>query len=336
MKTVIVTTINPPTAAVLEIARGARENDWHFIIIGDRKSPATYDLPDADYFDIAAQSRLPHRFAQIVPMGHYARKNIGYLIAIENQAELIAETDDDNIPRAGFWDARSLSHDVSVVDGEGWVNIYKYFTDDLIWPRGLPLNTIAASRNAVARPPVRAIDCPIQQGLADENPDVDAIYRLILPLPFNFADRPAVAMAGRACCPFNSQNTSWYPQAYPLLYLPFHCSFRMTDIWRSFVAQRIAQENGWGVLFHNATMYQERNAHDLMKDFADEVVGYTQNAKIMERLLDLPLSGKPSAVLDDLALCYDQLIQMGVVGSAERPLLDAWRADVERIGGWIG
>ena len=29
-------------------------------------------------------------------------------------------------------------------------------------------------------------DCPIQQGLADRNPDVDAIYRLILPLPFSF------------------------------------------------------------------------------------------------------------------------------------------------------
>ena len=55
---------------------------------------------------------------------------------------------------------------------------------------------------------------------------------------------------------------------YPLLYLPAYCSFRMTDIWRSFVAQRIAWENGWRLLFHGPTMEQERNVHDLMKDFA--------------------------------------------------------------------
>ena len=93
--------------------------------------------------------------------------------------------------------------------------------------------------------PAQTVACPIQQGLADGNPDVDAIFRLVLPLPMNFGRKPPIALCRGAWCPFNSQNTSWWPAAYPLLYLPAYCSFRMTDIWRSFVAQRICWENGW-------------------------------------------------------------------------------------------
>ena len=116
--------------------------------------------------------------------------------------------------------------------------------------------------------------CPIQQGLVDGDPDVDAVYRLVLDLPFRFERGASVALGTGAWCPFNSQNTSWWPDAYALMYLPAYCSFRMTDIWRSFVAQRIAWENGWSVLFREATVRQRRNPHDLMRDFRDEVPGY--------------------------------------------------------------
>lgn len=84
------------------------------------------------------------------------------------------------------------------------------------------------------------VECPIQQGLADNNPDVDAIYRLILPFPTIFRKGRKVALGNNSWSPFNSQNTTWWKKAFPLLYLPSYCSFRMTDIWRSFVAQRIA------------------------------------------------------------------------------------------------
>ena len=79
---------------------------------------------------------------------------------------------------------------------------------------------------------VEQVDCPIQQGLADENPDVDAIYRLVLPLPVQFETGRRIALKRGVWSPFNSQNTAWWPDAFPLLYLPAYCSFRMTDIWR--------------------------------------------------------------------------------------------------------
>ena len=179
--------------------------------------------------------------------------------------------------------------------------------------------------------PSAVSDCPIQQGLADENPDVDAIYRLILPLPFDFEDGTVVLDKG-VWCPFNSQNTTFWRPAFPLLYLPFHCSFRMTDIWRSFVAQRIGWENGWRLMFHGSTVFQERNEHDLMRDFAEEVPGYLNNEKIRRTLEDLALKGGEANLGDDLMTCYRALIAMEVVGKEEEALLAAWNEDFAKFG----
>ncbi|HLL19589.1 MAG TPA: STELLO glycosyltransferase family protein, partial [Rubrivivax sp.] len=186
-----------------------------------------------------------------------------------------------------------------------------------------------------AMPPLPApsrVLAPIQQGLADDNPDVDAIYRLTLTLPFTFERQLRLAIGDRAWCPFNSQNTVYYREAFPLLYLPAHCSFRMTDIWRSFVAQRICWANGWTVLFREATVAQYRNDHDLMRDFADEVSGYLGNRKIARLLEELPLQGGISNIGADMRSCYGVLVENGFIGPDEMPLLDAFLRDVHSTG----
>ena len=62
---------------------------------------------------------------------------------------------------------------------------------------------------------------PIWQGLADRNPDIDAIYRLTQPLPVHFdKTKLRIALAEGSICPFNSQNTTWFREAFPLMYLP--------------------------------------------------------------------------------------------------------------------
>jgi hypothetical protein len=176
------------------------------------------------------------------------------------------------------------------------------------------------------------VACPIQQGLADENPDVDAVYRLLMPLPVVFRKGVRVALGSGSWCPFNSQNTVFWSDAFPLLYLPSYCSFRMTDIWRSFVAQRIAWENGWHILFRDATVTQLRNDHSLMKDFADEVPGYLHNRKIADTLAALSLKRGVDAIPRNLRAAYAALIDLGVIGTPEMPLLEAWLADLRRLG----
>ena len=130
------------------------------------------------------------------------------------------------------------------------------------------------------------INAPIQQGLANGSPDVDAIWRLVLDKPITFRDEPSVYLPPGAWCPFNSQTTWWWPAAYPLLYLPSGCSFRMTDIWRSFIAQRCLWELKTGLVFHAAEVVQARNVHNLVKNFEDEICGYLRNDDIKQCLAE--------------------------------------------------
>jgi len=67
---------------------------------------------------------------------------------------------------------------------------YKYFTKNNIWPRGFALENIQDNLPKLKN--LQMLNCPIQQGLADENPDIDAIYRLTLPLPFTLINMKAL------------------------------------------------------------------------------------------------------------------------------------------------
>jgi hypothetical protein len=327
----VVTSISPPNAVLTSLRDGARDNGVRFVLVGDTKSPADFKLDGCEYFDVPAQVATNLKFAALCPTRHYARKNIGYLIAIRDGARLLIETDDDNYPRPAFFNPRERQQKVAAITAQAWVNVYRYFSDAVIWPRGLPLENVHDKIEPFDALPVKSVDCPIQQGLADENPDVDAVYRLLFPLPQNFVGGRRVALAPGAWCPFNSQNTTWWPEAFPLLYLPAYCSFRMTDIWRSFVAQRIASANGWHVLFHEATVWQDRNAHNLSKDFADEVPGYLNNARIKDALQNLDLAAGVAHIPSNLRKCYEALVALGVVGAQELALVDAWLVDLADI-----
>ena len=327
----VITSIAEPTPALRALAAASRGRDFDFILVGDEASPASFELEGCDFYGLERQRQLPLDFAQLCPAGHYARKNIGYLLAMQRGAPIILETDDDTVAYDRFWQARELSPSVGKVADQGWVNVYRYFSTANIWPRGLPLDQARAPVPEYGSLPFEEILCPIQQGLVDDDPDVDAVYRMLLKLPFRFDAGPSIALTTGAWCPFNSQNTAWWPEAFPLMYLPAYCSFRMTDIWRSFVAQRLAWVNGWGVLFHEPTVSQNRNVHDLMHDFRAEVSGYLENRAICAALEHLDLRPGPEHVGANMRIAYQLLVDGGWIDEKELILLDSWLSDVDRV-----
>jgi STELLO glycosyltransferases len=257
------------------------------------------------------------------------RKNLGYLVAIKVGADIIVETDDDNIPLAEFWRPRQKLQSARIAHNTAWTNVYSYFSQTRIWPRGFALDQILDPLPGLSD--LKNVTCPVQQGLADDNPDVDAIYRLTQPLPIQFDRGDNVGLQAYSICPFNSQNTTWFAEAFPLLYLPSYCSFRMTDIWRSFVAQRVMWSCDWTLLFHNSTVRQERNDHSLMADFEDEISGYLNNHKIVDVLTNLQLKSGSANVSDNLYMCYESLVSHGFIDKQELPLLSAWIQDLNSV-----
>lgn len=324
----VLTTIADPHSTLRQLRDLAVAHQWRFYIAGDAKSPADFSLPGARYFDLDAQRSSGLRLASQCPLNSYTRKNIGYLLAIRDGCDVLVETDDDNAPTDLFGEERMRNVDAFRVSRCGWTNVYTYFSGAFVWPRGFPLELVRSRAPELPNEISHQVDCPIQQGLADGNPDVDAIYRLLLPLPVKFEARQPVALGEGAWCPFNSQNTTWFSEAFPLLYLPSYCSFRSTDIWRGFVAQRIAWEYGWSILFHRATVVQSRNEHNLLKDFEDEISGYLNNGRIGQVLESLTLSANRYSMTDNLFQCYEALVSSGFIDARELGLLRLWIEDL--------
>jgi len=312
-----------------KIAQDSLHNNLTFILIGDAKSPQKSNLRGCDYYSIDRQRNLDFTMEERLPYNYYSRKNLGYLAAMAKGAEIIIETDDDNWPMKEFWNNRELLVNAHHITENGWVNVYKYFTDAKIWPRGFPLENIKEDLPLLNNQ--KKITCPIQQGLADKNPDVDAIYRLVMPLPVDFDKSANIALGMNSLCPFNSQNTTWFEEAFMLLYLPSYCSFPMTDIWRSFVAQRIAWTCGWSILFHKSTVWQDRNDHRITKDFEDEISGYLNNSLICKELKNLDLSEGIENIPANMKLCYQKFVELDLINISELELLNRWITEVKQI-----
>jgi hypothetical protein len=322
----ILTTIQPPTDQVHHLLASLAPLGATLYVAGDSKGPAAFDTPHTRFLSLAAQKATPWRLAALLGERHYARKNIAYLTAVADGARRLYETDDDTAPN-GRWAPPGQRLAAQRAEAEKWANAYSLFTDDLCWPRGLPLDSIRAP---AGRGPSAEVWAPIQQGLIDGNTDVDAIWRLIWSHDIAFDPGAApVYLPPGIWCPFNSQSTWWWEDAFPLLYLPFNCSFRMTDIWRSFIAQRCLWPMGAHLAFMPPDSVQVRNPHDLMVDFEQEVPGYLGNRKLVGILEDLALKDGPASASANLVACYRALIAAGYFPDKELALVEAFAADMQ-------
>jgi hypothetical protein len=333
MNYAVITTIQKPTSSVYRLVDRLSAAGAKLIVAGDSKGPFSFEGRKGEpwpvvFLSLADQVQSGFRLAESLPTKHYARKNIAYLYAIRAKAECIYETDDDNAPN-DTWQIRKerVSEGFYVGASESrWVNVYRYFSEDIIWPRGLPLDEIR--RPPPKATPLKPLRAPVQQGLVNGSADVDAIWRLVMDRDFHFDNRPSIHLEPGNWCPFNTQTTWWWPVVYPLLYIPSYCSFRMCDIWKSFVAQRCLWAMGMGVVFHAPEVFQDRNPHDLMRDFRDEIPGYEQNRLIAKILDGLDLVQGEEAVGNNLRACYAILIEHGVFPEKEIILVDAWLKDL--------
>ena len=326
----MITTIQAPTNSVKAMLVKARRAGLDLIAIGDRKTPAAVWPEGARYFSVQQQLATDLEYACVAPLNHYARKNIGYLIAMAEQASVIFDTDDDNAPLES-WKRRAPETKARMCAQAGWVNVYQWFTDAHVWPRGLPLDHAQHQSPVPELGAPAEVLAPIQQGLADGSPDVDAVWRLLMDQDIRFRAGDSVFLPEGTWSPFNSQSTWWFPTAYPLMYLPSFVSFRMTDIWRSFVAKRCLWASGHGLVFHGPEVFQDRNPHHLMRDFEQEVPGYLGNDEIRSALEQTHLRPEPYATADNCHRCYEALVRTRLVLAQEMPVLEAWLRDVERL-----
>ena len=328
-KYIVITSINPKS---LGVELFENKPDWHIVIVGDRKSVFIPSSERLTFLSLEAQQKLGYKLGTVCPYNHYARKNLGYLYAIEQGAEIIYDTDDDNVPYLPYenWSMPKFVCSSQYLSNQRFVNVYKYFSNEFIWPRGYPLDEIhsEASSHVIE---TESVDVGVWQGLVDDDPDVDALYRLIISpsvKSVRFERKEPIFLNRKQYCPFNSQNTLWNKRLFPLLYLPATVSFRFTDILRGYLAQRCMLEKELYLGFCSPTVYQRRNKHNLMKDFKSEIECYI-NAKSIVNLIDsIDLNQN---LCDSLLKLYSKLALSGYVKESEVTILKAWIEDFNNL-----
>ena len=318
----VVTTIFDPSEA---IDRQSKLVGWCMVIVGDKKSPADYETgwtsgegnSDVVYLNPHAQEALRNPFVDALPWNHFSRKNVGYLYAVTHGAKVIWDFDDDNLFK--FWvpgaaPANSPSIDATLAAFETasvttlhpdhhtfpTYNPYPSLGAPSMpsWPRGLPLNHVKKPESYNATLVPRTIDSKaiaVLQSLADLQPDVDAIYRLIMPIPFNFKrsteTKPVIVPEG-VMTPYNAQATLHFKPGFWALLLPITVHGRVSDIWRSYFAQRLFWDVGLRLGFAaRPLVMQDRNSHNILGDLNAEEDLYQKS----EFLVKFLISWKSSA-----------------------------------------
>ncbi len=323
-KQIVITSIFNPTEAILKFSK---MSDYQLIVVGDKKSPPDWHCNNVDFISVKEQEAFNSELSKVLPYNHYCRKMLGYLKAIKNGAEFIVDTDDDNIPKDNWAFPQFDQKYESISENRGFVNIYQLFTDQKIWARGLPLPLI--NKQFELEKDLTLQDCKVGvwQGLADEDPDVDAIYRLTNDTPCYFKERVPVVLGIGTISPFNTQNTMIRKELFPLLYLPTYVTFRSTDIMRGLIAQPIMWLYGYQLGFINATVVQKRNPHDYMKDFISEIPIYQNGERIVE-LVSSSIS-KSESIETNLHNSYQSLLKEKIVCDKEMITLEAWLKDLQ-------
>ncbi len=321
---IVITTINKPTEAVLKFAALKK---YKLIVVGDKKTPQDWEVQGVEYLSVNDTRCNNYALNDVLPFNHYSRKMLGYLYAIEAGAENIIDTDDDNIPKE-HWQFPPFSSEQDTTPNDmGFINVYQYYTSQKIWPRGLPLRLINTRFNFDKKVKKSSSVVGIWQGLADEDPDVDAIYRLTDNRLCIFDEKPPLVLGTGTLSPFNTQNTIICKNLFPLLYLPTYVTFRFTDILRGLIAQPIMWLNQYQLGFTNATVIQKRNLHDFYQDFISEIPMYEFTDKVMEITNAAIKTGQ--SIPDSLFSVYEGLLKNGIVKKEEIKTLEAWLKDLQ-------
>jgi len=353
----VVTTIYEPSLAV---KRAAMIQGWCTVIVADTKTPQNYTkaadlegddsvhfLSVDDQLQWAKQNNAVGLFVRAIPFKHFARKNLGYLYAIMHGAQYVFDFDDDNILAEGTAPLSSETHlegsrvvmlgNLGVFNHHGLMGAKVSNTGEIVsWPRGFPLDLIQnnATAGAVAyggfNAPIESI--AVMQFCADSNPDIDAIHRLVHPLPLIFApNEHPLLVPNHALVPYNAQATvHTYPALWGL-FLPFTVKGRVSDIWRGYFAQAIFRILGLHVAILPPRVIQERNEHSILGDFDAEIDLYLKSSKLVEFLASWQ-SDDGSTVPEMMEQLWINLYERGYIEEEDVNVLQLWLHALVEIG----
>jgi hypothetical protein len=305
MKTAIATTTIFPISGFLDayysnIQKYDHLKDVKLYIAGDRKSPAnaieiasTFREKgiDVNFLDIEWQNDYLKRFPNlkaIIPENSDNRRNVAYLLALEEGADVIISVDDDNFPIA---DADFVEEHLSVgkvisaeeaIGHNQWFNLCTLLEsnvpDEILYPRGFPYHRRDKMTSQVVGKTSGKIGVNVGLWLLD--PDTDAIGRLNAhPHVSDWKKRNTILGKG-VRTPINTQNTALSREAMTAYYYVRMGEMlrgmrldRFGDILSGYFVQLCADAVGDRIRIGSPIAEHRRNQHNLLIDLYNELAG---------------------------------------------------------------
>lgn len=326
----VITTINKPEMELINSLNLSHPNPKNVIVVGDEKTPNSWSDTAYMYLSLEKQSNLFGEFSKSLSVNHYSRKNIGYFCAInETHVDWIFDTDDDNFLLQRLKAPQINDSKLSFVsNSELWVNPYPIFREDTfnnsIWPRGLPITRLHREEAFTQNSDVKN-DSPLILSVVNGNPDVDAIHRLVFKDSeiINFKSNVELYLKPYQITPINSQATWWHKSLFRLMYLPSHCTFRVTDILRGYVTFAVLKHRNLSMKVVSPLVFQNRNAHDLLRDFIDETPLYEKSEDFINQVLSIEFD-KDASITEIMRKIYSLAIRVGLTKEQEIYTLNEW------------
>lgn len=349
MTSIVVTTIFEPAfldGYVEAVRAGRLAESANLIIIPDRKTPASVGeaalrarqqgfqvlCPTLDEQEtFLKRLGLP---ADFIPYNTDNRRNVGFLMALEQGCEVLIAIDDDNfcLPGTRFVEEHrvvgGLARDPVAHTSDGWFNICSLLrsverttggpasggaprTEDApaIFPRGFPYFAQRRQRETRLERNGAPLTIAMNAGLWLDEPDVDAVYRLCRrPQVLEFKG-PSVVLAPEVWSPINTQNTAM-TRAVALTYYYVRMGFplqglqidRYGDILSGYLTQKCVKHLGQGIRIGTPLLDHRRTPHNLFKDLYHELAGMVLIEDLLPWLTDVKLTGStPLEVYASLA-----------------------------------
>lgn len=275
-KIIVCTTINSPTEA---IEKYDEMSDWHLVVVGDQKTPKNYSLKNGLYLSPEDQIKMSSELSDLIGWNCIQRRNFGLLHSFNLGADIICTVDDDNIPLDNWGKELLINSKVTLKQ----YNVTDIAFDPIgstnyknLWHRGFPLELIP-NRKYDNKSNIEIIP-DIQADFWNGDPDIDALCRLEHKPECKFEDG-YFPFTSNKFSPFNSQNTFINRKAAMDYFLFPHIG-RMDDIWAAYYVL----SKGHKVVYNKATVYQNRNVHNLIDDMKKEYIGYENNLSLLSDL----------------------------------------------------
>ena len=345
----VTTTIFEPSPAIVQFLE---QNGTCLVVVGDQKTnhSSWYAFTNQHrgrgfYLSPTDQMRLPLTSIQHLPWNHFGRKNIGYLFVCRHGGRMIYDFDDDNTLRPHntmFHDIiKGSLKEIPIVHTRhhlfnpypAFAPVDKYSTRQFVWPRGFPLNFIHDPNTSIYHSinTVRADKIAIFQSLANNDPDVDAIFRMTRKLPIYFQLEDTIhAVPDGTYSPWNSQAVLVRDIAFWGLLLPISVTGRVSDIWRSYITSRMLFVTPYFVSFTSPFVDQYRNPHDYQVDLSDEQDLYLKTNKMLKILSEFSIT-KSLSLAENYICLVKKLHHNEIIGDADVKLAVAWVADLKTL-----